>query len=189
VCSSDLQELLTLGVLELRGRWLIELLALAVCLHGWFFRAGPELARLRGWQRLQPCYLEGALLAVALTLHGSISPLWRPAAWALLALALLWPPLVRRFAVRLSLYGVIVYWLSLASLVGAVVVRSTFFPSLLPFAAPAGHAAWMLAIALQIGFVVASHRWLDRQSLERCAELPILGWISRRLARRRNRWL
>lgn len=183
------QDLLTLGALELRGRWLIELLALAVCLHGWFFRAGPELARLRAWQRLQPCYLEGAVLAVALTVQGSIGTVWRPAAWALLALVLLCPPLVRRFAPRLPLYGVIVYWLSVAALVGTVVVRPAYFPSLLPFGGGAGPAAGLAAIALQTGFVVVSQRWLDRQTLERCEGLPLLGWISRRLVRQRNRWL
>jgi hypothetical protein len=111
------QELVTLGVLQLRGRWLDELVAIAVCLHGWFFRAGADLARLRTWQWVQPCFLEGALLGVGLMLDGEISTPWKPVAWSLLALVLVCPALVRLFASRLQVYAVLVYWLSVLALV------------------------------------------------------------------------
>lgn len=111
------QELVSLGALQLRGRWLIELQVIAVCLHGWFFRAGAPLARLRSWQLVQPCFLEGALLGVGLTLQGEISAPWRPVAWSLLALVLVCPALVRLFAIRLQVYAVVAYGLSVLVLV------------------------------------------------------------------------
>jgi len=168
-----------------RGRWLIELLAIAVCLHGWFFQAGPDLARLRSWQVVQPCYLEGALLGVGLTLQGSISPPWRPVAWSLLALVLVCPALVRFFAVRLQVYGVIIYGLAVATLLHSLGGGLSPFP---PITATA-QAAGLVAIALQTAFVVASHRWLDLERLAHPGGLPLLGWIGARVAQHRNRWL
>jgi len=179
------QELVTLGALQLRGRWLIELLAIAVCLHGWFFRAGADLARLRPWQLVQPCFLEGALLGVGLTLQGEISAPWRPVAWSLLALVLVCPALVRLFAIRLQVYGVIVYWLSVLALVDSLGAGLSLFPMLSPVAQAAG----VVAIALQTAFVVASHRWLVLERLAQPGGWPVLVWIGARVAQRRNLWL
>ncbi len=178
-------ELVTLGALQLRGRWLIELLAIAVSLHGWFFRAGAELARLRTWQVVQPCFVEGALLGVGLTIHGDISAPWRPVAWSLLAPVLVWPALVRLFAPRLQVYGLVAYWLSVATLV------HTLGGGLSPFPPVTGtaQAAGVVAIALQTAFVVASHRWLDLERLAHPGGWPALVWIGARVAQRRNLWL
>ena len=179
------QELVTLGALQLRGRWLVELLAIAVCLHGWFFRAGADLARLHIWQRVQPCFLEGALLGVGLTLLGEISAPWRPVAWSLLALVLVCPALVRLFAIRLQVYGVVAYWLSVLTLV------HTLGGGLSPFPPVSGtaQAAGVVAIALQTAFVVASHRWLDLERLAQPGGWPVLVWIGAPVAQRRNLWL
>lgn len=174
------QELVTLGALQLRGRWLVELLAIAVCLHGWFFRAGADLERLRTWQVIQPCFLEGAVLGVVLTLQGEISAPWRPVAWSLLALVLVCPALVRLFAIRLQVYGVLAYWLSVLVLV------HTLGGGLSP--SGADQAAGVVAIALQAAFVVASHRWLELERLAQPGGWPPLVWIGARVAQRRNLW-
>jgi hypothetical protein len=176
-------ELVRLGALQLRGRWLIELLAIAVFLRGWFFQAGAELARLTLWRAVQPCFLEAALVGVGLTLHGEISAPWRPVAWSLLALALVSPKLVRLFAVRLQVYGLIVYGLSVAALVAAL--------GLSPIPAVAGQGQWagLAAIALQTTFVVTSRRWLELERLQQPGGWPILGWIGRQVAGATNRWL
>jgi hypothetical protein len=179
------QELVTLGALELRGRWLVELLAIAVCLHGWFFRAGADLARLRAWQLVQPCFLEGALLGMGLTLLGEISAPWRPVAWSLLALVLICPALVRLFAIRLQVYGVVAYWLSVLALVHSLGGGLSPFPPV----SGAAQAAGVVAIALQTAFVVASHRWLDLERLPQPGGWPVLVWIGARVAQRRNLWL
>lgn len=178
-------ELVTLGALQLRARWLIGLLAIAVCLHGWFFRAGADLARLRTWQLVQPCFLEGALLGVGLTLQGEISAPWRPVAWSLLALVLVCPVLVRRFAIRLQVYAVVVYWLSVLALLHSLGGGLSPFPP----ESGAAQAAGGVAIALQTAFVVASHRWLDLERLAQPGGWPLLAWIGARVAQRRNLWL
>ena len=179
------QELVTLGVLQLRGRWLVELVAIAVCLHGWFFRAGADLARLRTWQWVQPCFLEAALLGVGLMLDGEISTPWKPVAWSLLALVLVCPALVRLFAIRLQVYAVLVYWLSVLALVHTLGGGLSPFPPV----SGAAQAAGVVAIALQTAFVVASHRWLDPDRLAQPGGWPPLVWIGERVAQRPNLWL
>ncbi|WP_094586095.1 hypothetical protein [Synechococcus sp. BO 8801] len=179
------QELVTLGVLQVRGRLLIELLAIAVGLHGWFFRPGPELARLPSWKAVQPCFLEAVLLGVMVLLHGEISAPWRPVAWTLLALLLVWPALVRRFAIRLQVYGVIVYWLAVASLLVGLSIDLPSFPA----ATGAAQTAGLVAIALQTAFVLACRRWLDLERLPDPGGWPPLAWVGGRVARRRNLWL
>jgi uncharacterized membrane protein len=134
---------------------------------------------------VQPCFLEATLVGVGLTIHGEISTPWRPVAWTLLALALVTPTLGRLFAVRLQVYGVIVYWLAVLRLVATL--GGGPFP--LPLDEGAVQAAGLLAIALQTTFVVASHRWLDLDGLERPGGLPILAWVGQRVAQARNRWL
>ena len=179
------EELVTLGALQVRGRLLIELLAITVGLHGWFFRAGPDLARLPGWMAVQPYFLEVSLLGVLLLLQGEISAAWRPVAWALLALLLVCPALVRRFAIRLQVYGVIVYWLAVATL---LVGLSVSLPSFPPDTA-AARSAGLVAIGLQTAFVLACRRWLERDRLADPGGWPLLAWVGGRVARRPNLWL
>ncbi|KAF0652485.1 hypothetical protein L107_13723 [Cyanobium sp. Copco_Reservoir_LC18] len=179
------QELVTLGVLQVRGRLLIELLAITVGLHGWFFRAGPELARLPSWRAVQPCFLEGSLLGVVVLLQGEISAPWRAVAWTLLALLLVCPALARCFAIRLQVYGVIVYWLAVATLLVSLSVGLPSFPP----ATGAAQTAGLVAIALQTAFVLACRRWLDLERLPDPGGWPPLAWVGGRVARRRNLWL
>ena len=179
------EELVTLGALQVRGRLLIELLAIAVGLHGWFFRAGPDLARLPGWTAVQPCFLEVSVLGVMVLLQGEISAAWRPVAWALLALLLVCPALVRRFAIRLQVYGVIVYWLAVATLLVGLSVNLPSFP---PDTA-AARSAGLVAIGLQTAFVLACRRWLERDRLADPGGWPLLAWVGGRVARRPNLWL
>ncbi len=179
------QELVTLGVLQVRGRLLVELLAIAVGLHGWFLRPGPELARLPSWKAVQPCFLEASLLGVVVLLQGEISAPWRAVAWTLLALLLVCPAVVRRFAIRLQVYGVIVYWLAVGSLlVGLSVGLPSFPPS-----TGAAQTAGLVAIGLQTAFVLACRRWLDLERLPDPGGWPPLAWVGGQVARRRNLWL
>ena len=134
---------------------------------------------------MQPCFLEGALLGVGLTLQGEISAPWRPVAWSLLALVLVCPALVRLFAIRLQVYAVVAYGLSVLVLVHNLGGGLSPFPPV----AGAAQAAGVVAIGLQTAFVVASHRWLDLERLAQPGGWPVLVWIGARVAQRRNLWL
>ncbi|MCP9928500.1 hypothetical protein [Cyanobium sp. CH-040] len=175
----------TLGPLVLPGRLLIELLAVLVLLYGWFFRPAAGLRRLPLWRRLQPCLLEATLLAVAVLVLNEVELLWRPLAWSALAVALLSPPLRRLFANRLQVYAVLLFWLAMATLVAILATLPS--PSLHWASRP--QLLGLLAIALQVLFIVAAHRWLDPALLRNPGGLPPLAWIGRLVARRPFRWL
>lgn len=183
ICQSP--AIVTLGPVAVRGRLLIELLAVLVLLYGWFFRPAAGLARLRLWRRLQPCLLEATLLAVAALVPSEVELLWRPLAWSALAVALLSPPLRRLFARRLQVYAVIVFWLAMATLVAILAT----LPSPALHWASRPQVLGLLAIALQVGFIVAAHRWLDPARLRNPGGLPPLAWIGRLVARHPFRWL
>ncbi|MFM7313125.1 MAG: hypothetical protein ACKO0M_08170 [Cyanobium sp.] len=176
---------LQLAGLTLRGRLLIELFAIAVAFHWWCCSGLHSLRRSRLWRRLQPCFLEICLLAVAVTILGEIPTLWRPVAWSLLALSLLSQPLRQLFAARLQVYAVIVHWLAVATLVANLSTLSS----------PSSHWSQqpetiaLLAIAVQVAFIVASHHWLRAEDLRQPGGPPLLGWIGERVARRPHRWL
>lgn len=176
---------LQLGGLSVRGRLLIELFAIAVALYWWCFNGLHSLRELPLWRRLHPCFLEAWLLGVAVTILSEISTLWRPVAWSLLALALISPPLRRLFAARVQVYAVVVQWVA----VGSVVAILSSLPS------PASHWSQqpgqiaLLAIALQVGFIAASHRWLNGDDLREPGGLSPLAWIGGRVAERPYRWL
>ncbi|MGC5198144.1 hypothetical protein, partial [Aphanothece microscopica] len=174
-----------LGPLSLRGRLLIELLAVLVLLYGWFFRPRPVLAELKLWERLQPSLLEGSLLATAALVLSEVGLLWRPVAWSFLALVLISPPLRRLFASRLQVYAVILFWLGLATLVAMLGT----LPSPSPHWAAQPQTLGLLAIGLQVGFIVAAHRWLDPDQLRHPGGLALLTWIGRRVAPHPFRWL
>ncbi|MGB5136149.1 MAG: hypothetical protein WBN89_13345 [Prochlorococcaceae cyanobacterium] len=175
----------TLGPLVLRGRLLIELLAVLVLLYCWFFQPASGLRRLSLWRRLQPCLLEATLLAVAVLVLNEVELLWRPLAWSALAVALLSPPLRRLFANRLQVYAVILFWLAMATLVAILATLPS--PSLHWASRP--QVLGLLAIALQVLFIVAAHRWLDPALLRNPGGLPPLAWIGRLVAPRPFRWL
>lgn len=176
---------LQLGSLSVRGRLLIELFAIAVALYWWCFNGLRSLHGLPLWQRLHPCFLEAWLLGVAVTILMEITTLWRPVAWSVLALALISPPLRRLCTARVQVYAVVVQWVAVGSLVAIL--------SSLP--SPASHWSQqpgqiaLLAIALQVGFIAASHHWLNSADLRNPGGLSPLAWIGRRVADRPYRWL
>ena len=174
--------LISWGVLRVRGRLLIELFAIAVAWYWALFPSGPRLAQLPLWQRLQPCFLELALVGVIVTILTELSVLWRPLAWSLLALALLCPPRRRLLPIRLQLYAVVVYWVAVASVV--VNLSTLASPSLRWFAQP--HLIGLLAIALQTTTLLASHRRLDLDRLRQPGGLPALAWLGNAIANHRN---
>jgi hypothetical protein len=177
--------LFSLGLVSVRGRLLIELLAIAVALYWACFRAGPRLASLPLWQAIQPCFVEIALVSVVVTTRTELSAVWRPLGWSLLALGLLGPPLRRVGPIRLRLYSVLLYWVSVATLVARLGLLAS--PAL-PWWDPP-HWIGLLTIALQTGYVVASHRWLDVERLRQPGGLAPLAWLGHRLANRRNAWI
>lgn len=176
---------LSLGPLSVRGRLLIELFAIAVVLYWWFFHAASGLARLKLWQVVQPCLLEAALLGVGVTVLSEVTVLWRPVAWSLLALVLLSTPLRRLFGLRLQVYSVLTYWLAVATLVAMLSALES--PSYQWFQQP--QQIGLVAIGLQLAYVVASHRWLDLEQLHQPGGLAPLAWIGQRIAHHRNLWL
>jgi hypothetical protein len=177
--------LLALGPVTLRGRFLIELLALAVLLYWWFFPTGRSLAELPLWRNLHPLLIEALVLGVSVTVLSEVSVLWRPVAWSALGLVLISRPLRDRFAARLQIYAVLFYWLGLGTMLA--VLGTLQSPALEWFRQP-GQIA-LLAMGLQIGFIVASHRQLDAELLGSCSAWPPLSWIGRRVSNRPHRWL
>lgn len=169
----------------LRGRLLIELFAIAVALYFWCFNGLRSLHRSSLWRRVHPWFLEACLVGIAVTILSEIPTLWRPVLWSLLALSLLSRPLRVLFAARVQVYAVIVHWLAVA----------TLLTNLGTLNSPAGHWSQqpetiaLLAIAAQVGFIVASHRWLRRDDLGQPGGPPLLGWIGVRVAGRPHRWL
>lgn len=182
--SQDASTLMLLG-LALPARLLIELFALATVLAWWFLRPPGLVRELPLWRSVHPWFLESALLAVVALIVGELGSLWRPPAWALLALLLQAGPMRRWFADRVRLYAVLAYWLSIATVVALLGTIET--PATPWWLQPA--AIGLATIGLQLGFVVASHRSLDPELLRSCGNLPLIGWLGPRLAAQRTRWL
>ncbi|MEB3331689.1 MAG: hypothetical protein VKI83_04250 [Synechococcaceae cyanobacterium] len=182
--SQDASSLTLLG-LALPARLLIELFALATVLAWWFLRPPALVRELPLWRSVHPWFLESALLAVVALIVGELGSLWRPPAWALLALLLLAGPMRRWFADRVRLYAVLAYWLSIATVVALLGTVET--PATPWWLQPA--AIGLATIGLQLGFVVASHRSLEPQLLRACGSLPLIGGLGPRLAEQRTRWL
>ena len=174
-----------LGALSVRGRLLIELFAIAVALYWWCFNGSRGLRELPLWHRLQPCFLEVWLLGVSVTILSEITTLWRPVAWTLLALALISQPLRRLFAARIQVYAVLVQWVA----VGTLVANLSSLPSpSRQWSEQPGQIA-LLAIVLQVLFILASHRWLRDGDLRDPGGVPLLAWIGNRVADQPRRWL
>ncbi len=182
---SQSPSLVTLGAFTLSARLLVQLFGLAVVLYWWFFRPRQLLAQQPLWQAIHPWFLEAALAGATVTLLSEITTLWRPVGWSLLALALLSPPVERLFAVRVKVYAVIFYWIAVAMLVGMLSTFET--PSPRWFEQPQQVA--LLAIGLQVLYVLVSHRLLDPVALRDPGGIPLLGWIGTAVASHRNRWL
>lgn len=176
---------LQLAGLTLRGRLLIELFAIGVALYFWCFNGQRSLRRSSLWRRVHPWFLEACLVGIAVTVLSEVPTLWRPLVWSLLALGLISRPARALFAARVQVYAVLMHWLAVATLVSNLSTLSS----------PAGHWSQqpqmiaLLAIAAQVGFIVASHRWLRPDDLRQPGGPPLLGWIGGRVAGRPHRWL
>jgi len=156
-----------------------------VVVYWWCFRPRAAVEAAALWQRCHPWLLEAALLGAIVTILSEVSTLWRPVAWALLALALVTPWLRRRFSARLGLYSVLLFWLSIATLVAMLSRMES--PSRLWWEQP--HQVGLLTMALQVAYVAASHRLLSPEELARPGGWPLLARIGGPLARQRPRWL
>lgn len=183
--TSQSPHLVVLGTLAVRGRLVIELFALAVLLHWWFFQPRPALRASRLWQTLQPCFLEFGLLAAATTILSEVDLLWRPLAWSLLALLLLSPWIRRLFAARIQIYAVLIFWLAIAATLAILSTIET--PSPLWFEQPGTIST--LAILVQVLFLALAQPWLRSEDLADPGGWPLLGWIGALLHRRSHRWL
>ncbi|MCP9848394.1 hypothetical protein [Cyanobium sp. Morenito 9A2] len=177
--------LVSAGPFTLPIRLLIELLALAVALYWWFFSPRERLREQPLWQAVHPWFLEVVLVGVVVTILGQVEALWRPVAWSLLALVLVSDPCRRLFATRVKVYAVILYWVAVATVVAMLSSLET--PSPLWYEQP--HQLALVAIGLQMTFIVVSHRNLDLQELRQPGGGPLLAWVGRRVAAHRNHWL
>ncbi|WP_172820828.1 hypothetical protein [Cyanobium sp. NIES-981] len=177
--------LLELGGLTLPGRFAIELLAMAVFLYWWFLPSSSRLTGLALWNRLHPLLLEALVLGTVVTVLSEVEVFWRPVAWAGLALLVILRPIRRLFAARLQIYAVLLYWLSLATLLA---VLSTLQTPAQAWILQPGQIA-LLAMGLQVGFILVTHRQLDVEQLSSSRAWGPLGWIGRRISRRPHRWI
>ncbi|MGB7564287.1 MAG: hypothetical protein WBM08_05990, partial [Prochlorococcaceae cyanobacterium] len=173
------------GPFTLPARLLIELFGLAVALYWWFFSPRERLQEQPLWKTVHPWFLEVVLVGVVVTILAEVEVLWRPVAWSLLALVLVSDPCRRLFAARVKVYAVILYWVAVATVVAMLSSLET--PSPLWYEQP--HQLALVAIALQLTFIVVSHRSLDLEELRQPGGGPLLGWVGRRVAAHRNHWL
>ena len=178
-------ELIDLGSWSPSARLPIQLFALAVALRGWFLHPGPGLAALPLWRGVQPLALEAAVLVSVLAVAVEVGPLWRPVAWSLLAALLVIPKLQRLFAPRLAVYAVLVYW---RGILGLLAMLDTLTPAPERWLEQP-QAVGVLAIALELIFILLAHKRLEQPLQAASQGLPLLSWIARRVAAAPNRWL
>jgi hypothetical protein len=169
----------------IRARMLIELFGLGVILYWWFYHPRQTLGEHPAWLRTHPFFLELGLIALAVTNIVEVPAQWRPLLWALLALALLRPSVVRRIDERLQMYSVIFYWVSVAD----VAVIMSVFESPSPRWYDRPDIMSLIAIALQIGYVVVSHTRLALADVRFPQGLGALGNLGKLITARRNLWV
>lgn len=170
---------------SLGARLLIQLFALAVLLGWWFFHPRPALRQASLWSAVHPCVLELGLVAIGVLILSEVGSLWRPVAWSLLALGLLAPAMERWFAPRLQVYAVLGYWLASATTVAMLSTGETPSPQWLQ----QPQTIALLAIGLQVLFLLVATRWLRPAALRAPGGLPLLATIGTPVARQPHRWL
>lgn len=170
---------------SLSARLLIQLFSVAVLMGWWFFHPRRVLGRSNLWSAIHSFILELGMLAIGVLILSEVSALWRPVAWSLLALGLLAPAMGRWFAPRLQVYAVISYWLGNATTVAMLSTGET--------ASRQWHqqpqTIALLAIGLQILFLLVSTRWLRPAALLEPGGPPVLARIGIPVARHPHRWL
>ena len=176
-------ELVALGGLAIPARWMVDGSGLGVVLVWWRWQASPQLAENRLWKAVHPLLVEAFLLGTLITVALEVPGPWWPAAWSLLALGLLSPGLGQLLAPRIKLYSVVLQWLAIAS-----VVTSSLSPapgSQNSLDQPIG----LLAITIQVLYVVASHRWLVLAGPGAGGSSGAMARFAAALGRHRNRAL
>jgi hypothetical protein len=103
-------------------------------------------------------------------------------AWAVAALLLLSPPVERLLDARARLYSLLFYWVSVVDM--AVVMSVLEVPSPAWFEQP--EFTSLVAIALQVVYVVVAHRRLVLVGLESLVPMRIVGRLGDLVAARRN---
>ena len=155
-------------------RWPLQGLLVGSLLRWWLYCPRANLAALPVWRGLHP-WLPELLVAVVLWfLSREVAAAWQPLAWVLLALGLLTPGAQRLLTRRIQLWSMLLYGLSIASVMSA----------------PA--AADPLALALQLAYAVLAQWGLDLEVLPAppgLAGMARLWELLRQIGRHRDRWL
>jgi hypothetical protein len=176
-------ELVTLGGLAIPARLVVDVSGLGVVLVWWRWQASPQLAENRLWKAVHPSLVEAFLLGTLLTVTLEVPGPWWPVAWSLLALGLLSPGLGQLLAPRIKLYSVLLQWLAIASVVTCLLSPAPGPQNSLD--QPIG----LLAITIQVLYVVASHRWLVLAGPEAGLSSGAMAHFAAALGRHRNRAL
>jgi hypothetical protein len=168
----------------LPARIWIEAFALACFAYWWRCPPAGALAGLRSFSRVQPYFVEASLLLLAVALSVGCDAIWRPVAWGMLALVL---PVASGLSAadRLRFWALVFFWASGLDLMAVTSLVET--PSPLWYDQPA--TAGLVAIALQVGFIVREHPRLELSGLQFPLELTWLGRVSERVALHRTRWI
>lgn len=167
------------------ARLLIELFGLSVILYWWFLHPRQALEDHPAWLRVHPFFLELGLIALAATNIVEVPDQWRPLTWSLLPLTLLAQPIIRHFDKRLQMYSLIFYWVSVADV--AIIMSAFESPSPHWYDRPDVMSA--IAIALQILYIIMSHKRLALAGLRYPDGLAVLGTLGQRITARRNLWV
>jgi len=169
-------------VAGLKARLLIEGFALAVLAYWWFFRPRPALGEHAAWLRVHPYFLEVLLVGAAVTVVVEIHSVWWAVAWAAIALALLSRPAEGLLDARARFYSLVFYWVSIADM--ATILSVLEVPSTAWHDRP--EIVSLMAIALQVAYVVQAHRRLELAGLETPAGTGLVRRLGAAVARRRN---
>ena len=169
--------------LAIPARVLVDGSGLGVVLVWWRWQASPQLAETRLWKTVHPLMVEAFLLGTLITVALEVPGPWWPVLWSLLALGLLSPGLGRLLAPRIKLYSVVLQWLAIAA-----VVTSSLSP-IQGVEQSLNGPIGLLAIAIQVLYVVASHRWLVLAGPGAGGSSGTLARFAVALGRHRNRAL
>jgi hypothetical protein len=169
-------------VAGVRARLLIELFALAVIAYWWFFRPRPALTENPSWLKVHPYFLELLLVGTAISVVVEIPSVWWAVAWALVAIVLLSGPAEKALDARARFYSLVFYWVSVADMATILSVMET--PSRAWHAQP--QVVSLIAIALQVAYVVHAHYRLELAGLETPAGTGLVRRLGSLVANRRN---
>lgn len=169
-------------VAGIRARLLIEVFAVAVFAYWWFFRPRKTLTESPAWLKVHPYFLEVLLVAVSVMVVVELPSVWWAVAWALMALMLLVRPVEQALDPRARFYSLVFYWLSIADMATILSVLET--PARAWHQQP--EVVSLLAIALQLAYVVHAHYRLELSELPVPESATLVRRAAGAVARRRN---